>query len=131
MDLLAENNQLNIHDQSWKIYSLNPTMPPHYIGMNAEVKDSLIPEGCTILGKVENSVLFPGVFVGQDTMIRDSVIMSNSAIGRNCYITKAIVGSNTEIMDENIIGDGSEIAVVADGSRIGGGKKSESGEDVC
>jgi len=117
MDLIEEGNSLNIFDKSWKVYSVNPTRPPQYIGPNAEVKGSFIPEGCVILGKVCNSVLFPGVYVGENTCINKSVIMQNCKIGSNVVIDKAIIGTEAEVEDNCIIGKGEEIAVIPEGSK--------------
>ena len=113
MDLLKENNELNLHDDEWKIYSVNPVRPAQYIGEGAEVKNSLIVEGCIVNGKIENSVLFQGVQVGKNTVIRDSVIMTNAKIGDNVVIEKAIVGSNAIIRKDCKIDLSGEIAVVA------------------
>jgi len=117
MDLIEEGNSLNMFDKNWKIYSVNPTRPPQYIGPNAEVKGSFIPEGCIILGKVHNSVLFPGVYVGENTYINKSVIMQNCNIGSNVTIDKVIIGTEAEVADNCTIGNGEEIAVVPEGSK--------------
>jgi glucose-1-phosphate adenylyltransferase len=95
MDLLDENNTLNLHDPSWKIYSENPTYPPLYINHTARVNASLIGDGCYIQGEVYNSVLFPGVFIGRGARIFDSVIMSNARIEENSVVKRAIVGSQS------------------------------------
>ncbi len=113
MDLLKENNELNLHDEEWKIYSVNPVRPAQYIGEGGEVTNSLIVEGCIVNGKIENSVLFQGVQVGKNTVIRDSVIMTNAKIGDNVVIEKAIVGSNAIIRKGCKIDLDGEIAVVA------------------
>ena len=63
MDLIDDNNELNIHDETWRIYSINPTNPAQYIGPKAKVTNSLVVEGCIVLGEVSNSVLFQGVTV--------------------------------------------------------------------
>ncbi len=97
MDLLDENNTLNLHDPSWKIYSENPTYPPLYINHTARVNASLIGDGCYIQGEVYNSVLFPGVFIGRGARIFDSVIMSNARIEDNSTVKRAIVGSQSII----------------------------------
>ncbi|MGN1029323.1 MAG: glucose-1-phosphate adenylyltransferase, partial [Bacilli bacterium] len=64
MDLLKLDNKLNLYDREWKIYSQNEVRPAHYIGENAKIINSLIVEGCIINGKIENSVLSQGVYVG-------------------------------------------------------------------
>ena len=51
-------------------------------------------------GKVENSVLFQGVYVGKNTVIKDSVIMPNPYIGDNVVVNKAIIGSDVILRDD-------------------------------
>ncbi|WP_286905254.1 glucose-1-phosphate adenylyltransferase [Clostridium sp. UBA1652] len=112
MDLLKDDNELNLYDNEWRIYSINPVRPAQYIGPHASVKSSLIVEGCIVHGEVENSVLFPGVFVGKNTVIKNSVIMPNTKIGENVIIDKAIVGNNVTIRRECRIGHGNNITVI-------------------
>lgn len=103
MDLLDDECELNLFDHDWRIYSVNPNHPPQYISTQAEVAESLINEGCTIEGEVEKSVLFQGVLVGKNTVIRESVIMPDAVIGENVYIEKAIVPSGLNIPDGVVI----------------------------
>ncbi|MHC0038968.1 glucose-1-phosphate adenylyltransferase [Pseudoneobacillus sp. C159] len=97
MDLLNEDCELNLFDNTWRIYSVNPNQPPQYIAPGAEVIDSLINEGCMIEGEIERSVLFQGVHVEKGAIIRESVIMHDAVIGKNAYIEKAIVPPNLTI----------------------------------
>lgn len=62
MDLLDEDNELDLFDRSWRIYSVNPNQPPQYISQEAEVADSLVNEGCVVEGTVKRSVLFQEVY---------------------------------------------------------------------
>ena len=110
MDLLKDKN-LNVNDD-WKVYSVNPGRPAQYIGAQAAVKSSLVVEGCVINGKVENSVLFQGVVVGKNSIIRNSVIMPNTKIGENVIVDKAIVGSDVVIRRDCKVGRGEKITVV-------------------
>ncbi|MGL5149756.1 MAG: glucose-1-phosphate adenylyltransferase [Clostridium sp.] len=112
MDLLKDDNELNLYDEEWRIYSVNPVRPAQYIGAKANVTNSLIVEGCTVHGQVENSILFQGVYVGKNTIIKDSVIMTNAKIGDNVVIEKAIVGSDVVVQKESVICGEEEIAVV-------------------
>ena len=103
MDLLNEKCDLDLFDQAWRIYSVNPNQPPQYISPEALVKESLINEGCSIEGDIEKSVLFHSVFVGTGSKIKESVIMPDASIGKNCYIEKAIVPPETIIPDGTVI----------------------------
>jgi len=121
MDLLADKPEFSIFDDHLKIYSKAPVLPPHYIGPRAKVKKALIPDGCIIMGEVENSVLFPGVYIGKNTKVQDSIIMPKVRIGDECTIKKAIIGENTIIGNSSLIGydssniiNTSELTVIGD-----------------
>lgn len=122
MDLLIEDNNLCLHDEEWKIYSVNPSSPAQYIGANAEIKNSLVDEGCFIQGEISNSVIFQGVHVGKNSIIIDSVIMPNVKIGDNVVINKAIVGSDAIIRRESRVGSGEEIEVVGAKEEVKSGR---------
>ena len=118
MDLIDENNELNIHDENWKIYSINPSNPAQYIGPNAKVTNSLVVQGCIVLGDVSSSVLFHGVTVGKNSKISNSVIMPNTKIADNVIIDKAIIGNNVIIRGHSIIGTTDDITLIAEGTEI-------------
>jgi len=118
MDLIDDNNELNIHDETWKIYSVNPTNPAQYIGPNAKVTNSLVVEGCIVLGEVSNSVLFQGVTVGRNSRISNSVIMPNTKISDDVIINKAIIGNNVVIRGHSLIGISDDITLIAEGTQI-------------
>jgi glucose-1-phosphate adenylyltransferase len=105
MDLLKEDNRLNLYDPKWKIYSVNPIRPPHFMGESAVVKNSMVGEGCTIYGEVVNSVLFPGVYVGKDTKITDTVVMPKATVNDNVIVERAIIGPEVVIKNGCRIGD--------------------------
>ncbi|MDG0813242.1 glucose-1-phosphate adenylyltransferase [Cohnella rhizosphaerae] len=120
MDLLEDEPALNLNDRSWRIYSVNPNMPAHYLSPTSSVQSSLINEGCVVEGTVNRSVLFQCVTVGEGSFIEDSVIMPNAKIGKNARIVRAIVGDGAFVGDGCVIGsaDAAEIAVVGSGDRI-------------
>lgn len=118
MDLLSDDNELNIHDAKWKIYSVNPMMPPQYIGPEASINNAMLNEGCTVFGEINNCVLFQGVHVGKNTKITNSVILPNTKIGNNVIIDKAIIGSNVTIRRNACIGNGEDIIVIEEGKEI-------------
>ncbi|WMJ79942.1 glucose-1-phosphate adenylyltransferase [Clostridium sp. MB40-C1] len=118
MDFLDPENELNIYDEYWNIYSVNPTKPAQYIGNTAKIKNSLIVEGCNVFGTVTNSILFPGVHIGKNAIIEDSVIMSNTKIGDNAIIRKSIVSMGVTVGKNSIIGNSGEVTVIGDNEDI-------------
>lgn len=97
MDLLADEPELDIFDPSWRIFSVNPTRPPHYLGPDSLVKRSLISEGSQIFGQVERCVIFPNVVIEAGATVRDSVIMPGAHIGAGCQVARAIVGRKVQL----------------------------------
>ncbi|WP_288481037.1 glucose-1-phosphate adenylyltransferase [uncultured Clostridium sp.] len=126
MDLLKDDNELCLHNDEWKIYSENPVSPAQMIGKDASVKNTLVVEGCVVKGKVRNSVLFQGVHIGKNTIIKNSVIMNNAYIEDDVVIEKAIIGADAKIGKESHIGNGKEIAVVASKEYIKKGSRIDS-----
>lgn len=120
MDLLKEDNELNLYDPSWKIYSVNPIRPPHFAAENSNIKNSLVGEGCVVHGEVINSVLFPGVYVGKNCTLKDTVVMPNVTVKDNVKIERAIVGSGSTIESGYNIGskDSKKISLIGENEII-------------
>jgi glucose-1-phosphate adenylyltransferase len=116
MDLLAEKPPLDLNDHEWRIYSVNPNRPAHYIASGAEVINSLITEGCVVEGLVKRSVLFYGVQAGIDSRIEESVIMPGVKIGKGVHIYRSIIGEGAIIADGVMIGSPNSGAVTVIGS---------------
>lgn len=121
MEFLNPHHELNLRDASWRIYSKTLDTTPQQFSKDAEVRDSMITDGCYVAGKVDHSILSRNVKVGKGSVIKDSVIMPGAVIGENCHIEKAIVGENAVIYDEaKIVGKIGEIAVVGNEEKVGG-----------
>jgi len=105
MDVLhPETSGLTLNDRKWKIYARNTAEPPHYIGENAVISNSIVSEGCNIDGKVTNSVIYHGSTVERGAEIKDSIIMPGTKVGANSRICHAIVGWNATIGENCVIG---------------------------
>ncbi|TVY11675.1 glucose-1-phosphate adenylyltransferase [Paenibacillus cremeus] len=104
MDLLEVEPEFNLNDREWRIYSVNPCQPGQYVSSTAQVRRSLVNEGCCVFGEIDHSVLFYGVEVGEGSLIKDSVIMPNVSIGKNVKIYKSIIGEGTVVDDGCVIG---------------------------
>ena len=104
MELIDTPPKFDIYD-SWSIYSRNTALAPQYVGENAKIIESSVAQGSSVLGKINHSVVFSGVHIGEDTEISDSVIMPDVKIGNNVKITKAVIGQGAVIEDGAIIGE--------------------------
>ncbi len=97
MDLLGDEPALDLYDPNWRIYSVNPAQPPHFVADTARIVCSMITEGCRVFGEVENSVLFPGVTIGAGAKVKDSIIMPYASVGNNSIVSKAILGRKSVV----------------------------------
>lgn len=104
MDLLDKNNELDLNDSTWTIYTEDVSIPPQYIGENADIKRAFITQGCIIDGTVHNSVLFTGARVSRNAKVIDSVLMPGVEIAEGATVTRALVAANTKIGKGAVVG---------------------------
>lgn len=132
MDLLDPNVPLDLTDESWKIYSRNPVVPPLYVSTSAVVQNSLIADGCNIHGSVDFSVLFSNVTVSPRAIVQDSILMPGVVVEEGAVVQYAIISENTVIGKNAVVGARPEdienkddwgVAVVGDNLHIGAGAK--------
>lgn len=105
MDIIDPNVPLDLYEDSWKIYSRNPGMPPQYQGENAMVENSVIAEGSDIDGSVDFSVIFSGVTIETGATVNYSIVMPGATIKKGAIVEYAIVGENTVIEENAHVGD--------------------------
>ncbi len=105
MDLLSKNNELDLNDSTWKIYTEDVATVPQYIGKDAKVENSYINQGCMVDGNVKNSVLFTSVKVAKDACVEDAVLMPNVVVGEGAVIHRAIVAQGVKIDPGAVVGD--------------------------
>lgn len=112
MEYIGEDNKLHSRDRSWKIYSKNLIAPPNFMTEDANVKDSLVVDGCFVAGNVEHSILSTNVQVKPNAIIKDSFVMSGSTIGEGAKINRAIIGEDAVIGDGVVIDGSKEVEVI-------------------
>ncbi len=81
------------------IYTKVRDSAPSKYSDTALVRNSLISDGCSIDGTVENCILFRGVKVGKGSVIKNSVIMQDTVIGENVELDCVLTDKNVVIRD--------------------------------
>ena len=104
MDLIFHPDQLKIDNPDWKIYARNPVSPPHYTGANASIRNSIVSEGGSIEGSVEDSVIFYKVDLQETSEIKGSVVMQNAVVEPGAKIYNAIIGEHAVIKRGAVVG---------------------------
>ena len=108
LDLLNPKVDLDLSDDSWKIYSRNPIAPPHFIAASAKVENSMIGEGCYIAGEVDYSILFSNVTVEEGATVKYSIIMPGTTIKKGAVVEYAMIAENAVIEEDTHIGESPE-----------------------
>jgi glucose-1-phosphate adenylyltransferase len=96
MELLPDTASLDIHSPQ-QILSEHQRMEPARISAQGSVQNSIISPGCVIKGQVINSVLSPGVWIEDEAVVRDSVIMANSFIGYHSVVDHCVLSEGTNV----------------------------------
>jgi glucose-1-phosphate adenylyltransferase len=109
LDMTKDYTELDLYDPSWKVFTKGEDLPPAKIGSGAIIQNSLISNGCVIEGTVINSVISPGVRVGKNTIIKDSVILNDVIISHDVKITQCIIDKKSVIGHASEIGYGQDL----------------------
>ena len=104
-------NRLLITDSDWPIFTKGSELPPARCAAGSRVRDSIVADGCTVRGSVSGSILFPGVTIERDAVVRDSIVFSYARIGIGARVTRAILD---------------KFVVIGRGAAVGGGGGDES-----
>ncbi len=105
MEMITQEIGTMMFRDGSQIYSNSNLYPAHYIGKKAKVKTSMVSNGCIVEGSVTHSSLATAVTVGEGSKIKDSVLLPNVTVGKDCKITKAIVNEGVSIKDGSVIED--------------------------
>ncbi|MFR0880353.1 MAG: glucose-1-phosphate adenylyltransferase subunit GlgD [Oscillospiraceae bacterium] len=103
MALLDTENRNNLFIKSAPIYTKIRDNGPVRFGLESNIKNSLIADGCVIEGKVENCVLCRGVKIGKDAVVKDCVLMQDTVVGNKCSINSVITDKNVEIGEGKVL----------------------------
>jgi glucose-1-phosphate adenylyltransferase len=108
LDLLGDAPGIELNDLGWLVYTKSEERPPARIGPAAVISRSMISHGCVIEGRVEHSVLSPGVRVEAGAVVRDSIVMFDAVIERDAVLDRAIVDKEARIGRGARVGTGED-----------------------
>ena len=115
MDLLSPDNELDLSDRTWTIYTEDVTALPQYIGTEAKIQNAYITQGCIIEGEVTNSVIFTGAKVRPGAKVIDSVLMPGAVVEDSAVVVRALVANGITVGKGALVGsaDSEHIELIA------------------
>jgi len=108
LDLLNPKANIDLSDNSWKIYAKNAAHPPHYISGSADVQNSIVSAGCEIDGSVDYSVIFSNVDIEKGAKVKYSIIMPGAVIKSGASVEYSIIAENAVVENGAKIGESPE-----------------------
>jgi glucose-1-phosphate adenylyltransferase len=126
MDLLGDNPEFDLFDKSeGRIMSNPPARPPHYVGPNGTVVDSLVCNGSRIMGTVRHSIISIDAYVGERATVEDSVLLPGARVKDGAHVARAILGENSVVeegVDVGSVDTTKDTAVIGNGVVVGKGE---------
>ena len=115
MDLLSPDNELDLSDRTWTIYTEDVTALPQYIGTEAKIQNAYITQGCIIEGEVTNSAIFTGAKVRPGAKVIDSVLMPGAVVEDGAVVVRALVANGITVGKGALVGsaDSEHIELIA------------------
>lgn len=103
MALLDTENRNMLFKKSAPVYTKIRDNGPVKFGLESEIKNSLIADGCVIDGIVENCVLFRGVKISKNTVVKNCILMQDTIINEDCNLSYIITDKNVIIGEERVL----------------------------
>ena len=98
MDLIDIKAAQTLFDPEWPIYTrTNDSCPTHYYE-TAQIRNSVVSNGCQVEGTIENSILGRGCIIHKDAVIKNSVILSGAEIGEGVHVENQVVDKMVKIL---------------------------------
>ena len=98
MALLNPDVQADLFNPKHPIYTKVKDEVAARYSVSAQVKNSLVADGCVIEGQVENCILFRGVHVKPGARVFNSIIMQGAELGENTLLDHVILDKGVKIL---------------------------------
>ncbi len=121
MDFLKRDVRDYFFREGADVYTKVDDLAPAKYNPGSEVNNSLIGSGCIVNGRVENSVVFKKVFIGNNCYIKNCIILNDVHIGDNTHLENCIVESRDTIKPntEYVAPDGEIRIIIEKNERFG------------
>ncbi len=103
MALLDSSVRREVFQPRRPILTKERTDASTYVDPDGSCTNSLVADGCTIEGTVENCILFRGVHIARGAQVKNSILMQDVSIGKGAVLHHIIADKNVRIADERTL----------------------------
>ena len=119
MELLDPAIRRELFPKERPIYTKELNVSSTYVDPDGGCVNSLVADGCTVEGTVENSILFRGVSVAKGAQVKDCILMQHACVGRESVLHHIIADKNVKVADRRtLIGHAKYPMAIAKNSEI-------------
>ena len=119
ISLLDFDKAKDLFNSEWPIYTRTNDSAPTQYSNGGAVVHSMVSNGCEIEGTVRNSVIGRGVVIKKGAVVEDSVILPGVTIGEDVCIRCAVVDKNVKALRKyELIGEPDHPLYIKRGDRI-------------
>ena len=119
MELLQGSIRAELFAAARPILAKEDDEASSYFAPGSRVKNSLVADGCTIEGSVENCILFPGVTVEKGAELRDSILFKGTRVRDGVTLRYVITDKYVEVLPgRTLVGHESYPIVISKGSIV-------------
>lgn len=108
MGLLSEDPALDLYNADARVHTRSQESGPVSIGKEAQVEGNLLSNGCVVEGKVERSIISPGVRIAPGAVVTNSIILHGTVIEAGAVVDKCIIDKQSHIGAEAKVGHGDD-----------------------
>lgn len=99
MELLNRDSFVEMFATNGTILTKSKDEPSSMYYTNARVENSLLANGCIIDGTVVQSIVFRGVQVGKNAIVKNSIIMEGAVIENDAVVINSILDKDTIVKE--------------------------------
>ncbi len=97
MKIMDRDIRYRLFDYQRPIYTKVRDDAPSRYGLDSDVKNSLIAQGCVINGSVTDSIISKGVQIGRGAKITGCIIMQDCVIGDDAEISYTVIDKDVRV----------------------------------
>ncbi|MEX0786866.1 MAG: glucose-1-phosphate adenylyltransferase, partial [Dehalococcoidia bacterium] len=85
--------------------------PPVKVGPRAQISRSILSVGSIVNGRVEHSILSPGVFIEEGAVVRDSILFDDTRVQAGAVVEHAVLDKQVSVGRDCRVGYGDDWTV--------------------
>ncbi len=94
---LKNVRKANLFSKNWPLHTMTNDSPPTRYSKGAEVKSSIVANGCHIDGKIKSCVIGRNVIIEDGAVVKNSVLLSGAFVAKGAKLNHVIVDKSAMI----------------------------------